>query len=63
MNRNDNLTLVRTNSTPELETKFQKLQEELTVSYKRNSDNAQLMLDLTKKAKNAEEELSKKEGE
>jgi len=44
----------------ELETKVQKLQDELTMSYKRNSDNAQMMIEINRRMKEIEEDSAKK---
>lgn len=45
----------------ELEKKIQKLQEDLTASYKRNSDNATSMLQLNQHVKELEDENKAKE--
>ena len=47
----------------ELEKKVQKLQEDLTLSYKRNSDNATTMLELNQQVKVLEEDVKNKEVE
>lgn len=60
LNKKQKLLYEQLNGTvnvPELERKIQKLQEELTMSYKRNSENATVVLDLTKQARSLEEEL------
>jgi autophagy-related protein 16 len=51
--------LSRTISSPELDAKVQKLQEELTVSYKRNSDNASRMVEIQREMKEVKEENDK----
>lgn len=47
----------------DLEKKVQKLQEDLTLSYKRNSDNATTMLELNQHVKVLEEDLKNKDVE
>ena len=47
----------------ELEKKISKLQEELTASYKRNSDNATSLLELNQQNKEMQEDLKIKEAE
>lgn len=47
----------------ELESRLQRTQEELTLSYKRNAENAQLMLDLNKSVKEFEDTVAKKDEE
>eukprot|EP00026_Physarum_polycephalum_P006127 Phypoly_transcript_06168.p1 GENE.Phypoly_transcript_06168~~Phypoly_transcript_06168.p1 ORF type:complete len:595 (+),score=94.28 Phypoly_transcript_06168:102-1787(+) len=55
--------LTRSVSSPEMDAKLLKLQEELTVSYKRNSDNAQRMVELQREMKELQEENAKREAE
>lgn len=45
----------------ELEKKIQRLQEELTSSYKRNSDNATTLIELNQRSKEIQEENKTKE--
>ena len=47
----------------ELEKKIQRLQEELTASYKRNSDNATTLLDLNAQVKDMQDEMKSKDNE
>ena len=55
--------LTRSVSSPDMDAKVLKLQEELTVSYKRNSDNAQRMVEIQREMKETQEENVKRETE
>jgi hypothetical protein len=46
-----------------MDAKMLKLQEELTVSYKRNSDNAQRMVEIQREMKEVQEDNDKREAE
>jgi len=56
-------SLTRSVSSPEMDAKVGKLQEELTVSYKRNAENAQRMVELQREMKETKEENDKREAE
>ena len=56
-------TLSRSVSSPEMDAKILKLQEELSVSYKRNADNSQRMVDIQREMKETQEENVKREAE
>lgn len=46
-----------------MDAKLMKLQEELTVSYKRNSENSQRMVEIQREMKETQEENVKREAE
>lgn len=47
----------------ELDSRLQRTQEELTLSYKRTAENTQHLLDLNKQVKELEDNVSKKDAE